>query len=174
MAWTFDQRSLYGLLHWEGIHTYVSPAFIGAFSDDFPTDDIDDFESTGSRFWWHCGIVALWYRGIVSLWHCGIVALWHRRIVALWYRGIVALWHCFIVTLWHCGIMASWHCGILNFTSGRVWEPICVQSQFRLTQKLRRVQIILIGHSCRSVANYFFTPRFEVCPIAHCDSLLAS
>ena len=65
-------------------------------------------------------------------------------------------------------------CDLLNFTSGRVWEPICVQSQFRLTQKLRRVQIILIGHSCRSVANYFFTPRFEVCPIAHCDSLLAS
>ena len=34
---------------------------------------------------------------------------------------------------------------LLNFASGCVWEPICVQSLFRLTQKPRSVQNIPFG-----------------------------
>ena len=45
VAWIFNQRSLYGLLHWEGIDTYVSPALFDNLSDDFATDDIDDTDS---------------------------------------------------------------------------------------------------------------------------------
>ena len=46
VAWTVDElywRSVYGLLHWKGIDTFVSPAFLTTFADDFASDDIDDF-----------------------------------------------------------------------------------------------------------------------------------
>ena len=49
VAWTADElyrRSIYRLLHWKGIDTFVSPSFFDIFSDDFASDDIDDFTSS--------------------------------------------------------------------------------------------------------------------------------
>ena len=42
VAWFFSQRSIYALLHWEGIDAYVSPALLDNLSDDLAPDDIDD------------------------------------------------------------------------------------------------------------------------------------
>ena len=48
VAWTVDElywRSVYGLLHWKGIYSFVSPALLATFFDDFASDDIDDSTS---------------------------------------------------------------------------------------------------------------------------------
>ena len=48
VAWTVDElywRSVYELLHWKGIDTFVSPALLATFADDFASDDIDDSTS---------------------------------------------------------------------------------------------------------------------------------
>ena len=49
VAWTASELywcSIYWLLHWKGIDTFVSPTFFDIFSDDFASDDIDDFTSS--------------------------------------------------------------------------------------------------------------------------------
>ena len=49
VAWTaFElyKRSIYWLLHWKGIDTFVSPTFFDILSDDLASDDIADLSSS--------------------------------------------------------------------------------------------------------------------------------